>query len=681
MDYKQLKIIDFSQGIKSSEVMNNDLSLQEQIERERLAIAGYGINFGLELELLDSFKLSVSNGTIVDKEGKELFIKGNTFDINKPNLIMRTQRVFSYDDGVIKLDDIPYSDNRTEPSQYAISSAYWGIEAYYEDDPSTELNISSIDENIVYTNAKDSKRAVIINYNTAYDRIDTVYINVDNEISIRAGIDSTTPSAYIPEDCKYILGFLKVVNNFYDEDKKYPLAKVSIIKEFNNRRTIYTDLNNNLFLCGIPFESLLRIYFEEPKEPKEGMLWYDMTTNKLKIWRRTDFFMFTDIVTYTSINPNDEQKFNTSVGYKKNQLCVYIENRTSAGTKVWTKLTESQLEYYTDLEASEADVIESKQFRIVPKLVSNTRVRYTIDRYDDSYYWVPINDTSYISAKEYKMWAPSMTGKNLVEYLPGLNLDEMQEDRPNHDLKHFIFKANELHLRFTPYKNELSVMIDQIPLHRDQFVDMTVEDILNDPALTELATKHYGYTTVYLQELKESYKELGIGFKLVNPLDKTAFIEVNIQHRVNDSMLKNKFQRNATFSKSQTLVYNPNGELTPLSANTDSVQVFTLIPYRYGEEQLDVYVDGRRIRKELVTEVTSGEPILGAMCKQFSIKPKEVGLENGSEITYKITTNVYSYDHVESAVKEAQQELVDKISELETLVHELKTKLDNIIDY
>ena len=55
MDYRQLKIIDFSQGIKSSEVMNNDLSLQEQIERERLAIAGYGINFGLELELIEPF--------------------------------------------------------------------------------------------------------------------------------------------------------------------------------------------------------------------------------------------------------------------------------------------------------------------------------------------------------------------------------------------------------------------------------------------------------------------------------------------------------------------------------------------------------------------------------------------------------------------------------------------------
>lgn len=51
MNYNQLKTIDFSQGIRSSEVMHNDRALQEQIERERLAIAGYGVNFGLDLSL------------------------------------------------------------------------------------------------------------------------------------------------------------------------------------------------------------------------------------------------------------------------------------------------------------------------------------------------------------------------------------------------------------------------------------------------------------------------------------------------------------------------------------------------------------------------------------------------------------------------------------------------------
>ena len=257
----------------------------------------------------------------------------------------------------------------------------------------------------------------------------------------------------------------------------------------------------------------------------------------------------------------------------------------------------------------------------------------------------------------------------------------MQEDRPNHDLKNFLFKSSELNLRFTPYKNELSLMIDQIPLHRDQFVEITVEDILNDSNLTDLAINHYGYTTAFLQDLKETYKEIGFGFKLVNSLDKPAFIEVNIQHRVNDSILKNKFQRNATFAKTQTLVYDPDSGLTPLSKTDNSIQVFTLVPYKYGEEQLEVFIDGKRIKNELITEVTSGDPVLGAMCKQFSLKPNEVRLTKGSEITYKITTNVYSYDHVESVIKESQEELNKKIADLEEIIKELKIKIDNIIDY
>lgn len=674
MNYRQLKIIDFSQGIKSSEVMQNDLALQEQIERERLAIGGYGINFGLELKLLNDFQLEVGDGTIIDKEGKEQFISGKTFTIEKPRLINRKQKLFSSEGGVLTLDNTPYSETRTEPSEFSANDL-WGIDAYCEDDPSTTLYITAIREKVLYSNAKDTKRAVIVHYNTAYDRIDTVYINNDCEVSIKAGIDSTTPSAYIPEDCKYVLGFIKVVSAYYNEDKKHSIAKASIIKEFNNRRTVYTDLNNNLYLCGIPFESLLKIYFEEPREPKEGMLWYDMTTNKLMIWRRTDFFMFTDIITYTSIDPADKQKFKTSVGYRDNQLSVYVEVRETAGTKVWTKLQPEQLELHTDLLEEDAGIAESKQFRIVPKMVPNTRIKYTINRYDDSYYWIPINDTSYISANECKMWAPSLSSEHLVEYLPGLNLEEMQAERPNHDLKHFFFHASELHLRFTPYKNELSLMIDQIPLHRDQFIELTVDDILDSAELTNIATTHYGYTTDLLQQLKSNYKEIGLGFKLVNSLDRPGFIEINIQHRVNDSILKNKFQRNATFAKTKTITYSSTAGNT-LADGT--VEIATVIPYRYEEEQLEVYINGKRIKKELVTEITNS-PILGSMCKAFSIKVNETGLANGSEITYKITTNIYSYDHVESAIRESQQELVDKIASLEVIVSELQRKMDNII--
>lgn len=673
MDYKQIKLLDFSQGIKSKEVMNNDLALQQQIETERLSIAGYGINYGLDLTLSDDFSLVVEDGTIVDKDGIESYIEGATFEINKPNLIVKKQRVYPTNKGIITLSDIPYSDKSDCPSEYE-NSDYWGIEAYYEDDPSTNLNISSISGNTIYTNASDESRYVIVTYNIAYDRIDTVYISDEYDLRIKAGIDSTTASSYIPNDCKYILGFIKVVSKYYNSDTQSYMAKASIIKEFTNRRTIYTDSNNDLYLCGIAFDSLLKIYFDEPSDPKEGMLWYDMTTNKLKVWRQTDNFIFTDIIKYTSIDPNDKQKFKTSVGYKKDQLSVYIEERNHEGNKVWTKLNDSKIEYYTDLEESEKDDLESKEFRIIPKIVSNTNVKYAINRYDDSYYWVPINDTSYISANECKMWAANSSGTNLVEYLPGLNIDEMSEDRPNHDLTNFIFKAEELNLRFTPYKNEMSLMIEQIPLHRDQFIELTVEDILNSDELTQIAIDNYGWTTELLQDIKDNNLEVGIGFKLVNSLDRPGFIEVNIQHRVNDSILKNKLQRNASFAKSETITYEESLYLK------DGIATFsTTIPYRYNEEQLDVYINGKRIRTDLIIE-NSTMNVRGSMCNSFSINTAKVNLIEKDEITYKITTNIYSYDHVQSAVEQAQEELVNKVTYLEDLIEKLNTKVNNLIN-
>lgn len=673
MKYKQMKIIDFSQGIKSQEVMNNDLALQQQIETERLSIAGYGVNYGLDLTLSEDFNLTIGDGTVVDKEGVESYIEGSHFTISKPNLIIKKQKAYSSNKGEITLNDIPYSDRSVCPSEYE-EKEYWGIEAYYEDDPSTNLNISGISGTTIYTNATDKTRSVIVNYNTAYDRIDTVYINEEYKVKIKAGVDSTTASSYIPNDCKYILGFIKVVSKYYNSDSESYAAKASVIKEFTNRRTVYTDINNDLYLCGIAFDSLLKIYFDEPKNPKEGMFWYDMTTNKLKVWRRTDNFVFTDILKYTSINANDKQKFKTSVGYKKSQLSVYIEERNHLGNKVWTKLNDSKLEYYTDLEESEKDEKESREFRIIPKIVSNTNIRYAINRYDDSFYWVPINDTSYISVNESKMWTASADDTTLVEYLPGLNVDEMKIDRPNHDLTHFIFKAEELNLRFTPYKNELSLMIEQIPLHRDQFIELTVEDILNSAELTQIAIDYYGWTNELLQDIKDNYLEVGIGFKLANSLDRPGFIELNVQHRVNDSILKNKLQRNASFAKSETITYDI---LTHLK---DDIATFpTSIPYRYSEQQLEVYIDGKRIRDDLITEVSNTE-IRGSMCNSFSIDTTKIELMRNCEVTYKITTNIYSYDHVQSAMEQAQEELINKVAHLEDIIEKLNNKVNNLIN-
>lgn len=673
MFFDPIKVINFSQGIRSEEVYNNDLALQEQIERERLTIAGYGINYGLEL-FLDDFNLNIAEGTLVNIDGKEIFLNRKSLEIEKPILIERAERAFPTEDGKIIINDIPYSIQRDKPSQYD-EKKNWNIKACYEDNSSIIVNISNIDNTTLYTDARNGKRAVIVNYTTAYDRIDSVYINSENEIKIKQGISSLSPTAYRPMDCKYMLGFVKVFKSILsDEEDNIPGCKTLLIEEFNNRRTVYTDKSNNLYLCGTPFESLLKIYFEEPQTKKDSMIWYDMDTNKLKVWRSTDTFIFTDVITYTSSNPNNEQKFNTSTGYLKKQLSVYVQNineNTEDGDIIWTKLSEDELMYYTDLKESEYDDKESLQFSIAPRLLKGQKIKYTINKYDGSFYWVSMNDTSYMPVLEYKMWCPNETEDNLLEYMPGLEYEQLIEDRPNHDFQYFLFKKSELHLRYTPFKNELNILIDQIPLHRDQFNELTVTDILNNDSLLDLAKRYYGYSVEELQSLKSNYLEIGLGFKLKNKLDRAAFVEVDITHRVNDSILKNKFQRNAAFIKTETIIYNERDFMD------NTIVLTTKVPYLYDEEQLEVYVNGIRIKKEFIREI-SKDNVKGEFCKSFSINKTNIKLKNNDEITYKITTSVYSYDHVNSAIAEENENLYTKLKLMEDKIKIIEAEIENL---
>ena len=129
MDNK-LKLIDFSKGIKSAEVMYNDTVLQEQINRERLSIAGTGINSGFDMKL-DNFTLTITDGTLVDNTGSEEYIDGKIIEIEKPKLILQTEKVYSDNNGRIVLSDVPYADNRMQPEEYNVSIR--NITIYYAD--------------------------------------------------------------------------------------------------------------------------------------------------------------------------------------------------------------------------------------------------------------------------------------------------------------------------------------------------------------------------------------------------------------------------------------------------------------------------------------------------------------------------------------------------------------------
>ena len=72
-----LKIIDFSNGIRSEEIQENFNILQDEINRERINIGGTGIASGLEITPIitsDRFAIKVSASSIVTNDGEEIYI-------------------------------------------------------------------------------------------------------------------------------------------------------------------------------------------------------------------------------------------------------------------------------------------------------------------------------------------------------------------------------------------------------------------------------------------------------------------------------------------------------------------------------------------------------------------------------------------------------------------------------
>ena len=119
-----LNKIDFSRGIRPEEIQENFEYLQEQISRERLNVGGYGIASGLEIETIvneNTFAVNVSDGTVIDNEGLEVFISGKTIPIELPQLDEYKEAVSLSSNKTVTLRYTPYASNRRLPAQYAES--------------------------------------------------------------------------------------------------------------------------------------------------------------------------------------------------------------------------------------------------------------------------------------------------------------------------------------------------------------------------------------------------------------------------------------------------------------------------------------------------------------------------------------------------------------------------------
>ena len=248
--------------------------------------------------------------------------------------------------------------------------------------------------------------------------------------------------------------------------------------------------------------------------------------------------------------------------------------------------------------------------------------------------------------------------------------------------QYFLFdRHKDLNMLFTPGKHELDVMVNQTPLHSDQFEEITIYDLYGQDlpqSVIDAAGIHFGWTYAELEKYSGEYENTGIGFKLVQPLDADLaeeengamdlYVEASVQRRVNDGPLKRKLQRTATFVYEKTVDVEGNGVVDIEDAY-----------YLYGENQLEVFSNGKRLDRGIHfiegTDLSDQDDIdeegnitalaprrKGAKTKQFTITNP-----NPITITYKITTSIYSYDHVNQLIDELDYNALTAVKKVDEL--------------
>ena len=731
MDNK-LNRIDFSDGIRPEEIQDNFDILQEQLNRERLGVGGFGIASGFDVTPIinaNQFAVHLSNASVIDETGAELFIPECIVDIDPPELFTSLEhRTIDYNNRIV-LNQIPYASDRRIPAEYLtnkdpkMSGIYINYPAnnYTVDD---YIRVSDINGTILTVSGAVSKE-VVVRYNYTADRIDTLYLKKDNTVGVIKGTTSTTPSKpYMPSDGKMMIAYLMIESRYVDENNTTPSAHLYVRDDMRSLRNLFTDSENNLYICGTPFDDLQIIHMKEPKNPKEHTLWLNSQDNTLYYWRSTDGFVYTnkiEIDTDFIANDNANRDFATYMNFllDKDELEVYHNGTKLSKGIHYYELYNNLPTYYQNIP----EKTEGNSFRIIENSTSNNgltlqvgdEIMYMIRYRDSQFMWVPINQMTYVNAKNHRVFCTN-------DYMP-TNRDGYFESKAAnamgsfqvgnneyYDYKYqyfFFHKEKDLEMLFCPGRQELSIIINQMMLHSDQFEEITVYDLIDKSlpdTVMQAAGTYYGWNTQALQEYgKEDneYDNAGIGFKLIDPLDSgfnantqnyesldgsaDIYVEAIVERRVCCSPAKRKFQRSATFIAEDTVIADSEIVSTGIVTLKDDDY------YRYNEHQLEVFINGIRLNTpavftetpELIEEfgyylqsTIEGEPDIihapliedkdysgdqgyferkrAAVCRRFKVNRP---INEGDLITYRISTNVYSYDHINNLLDDLEAKI------------------------
>ena len=684
-----LHIIDFSDGIRSEEIQDNFDILDNQIKRTRLSVGGSGIASGLDITPIvteNQFAIKISPASIIDDNGNETFIEEQIVNIERPKLSKQREYLNADINNQVQLKEIPYMLDRTQPAQYgnSLSSLYTGINISYQNSISTDdyIRVKAINGNTL-TLTGLTRRQVVVEYYSTAKRIDTVYLDEHNKISVKtSSITSTTPSAILPEKYNYLIAYILIDDNHMVDSNDTPHADIILKKDLRKTRNIYTDKNGILYLNGVAFNDLHLITTEEPVDPKPGQLW--LKDNTLYVWQSVDNYTYKRNIEITSAYDfTGYHDIQTNIDYciNKEQLKVYINS-------VQLQKTEYD-ELFGDIPTSIQDIPDntySNKFRIYKDFVVGDIITYTITISESGYRWVPINKESYVRTKEHKVYGVDASWPE-GNYWTSYQASRLGKDKEGYPYKYsyFIFDANtDRNMLFSPANNEVDVMINQMPLHKDQYSEIMLDmlDML-PPEVKRAISDVYGWDDSTIHRMNELYDDVGIGVMLNNPLDSIyneglfnehnqmineseLYVEIIVNRACSAVNNKRKLQRVATFIDEDSFVVD-----NTFNTVVDLKDKY----YRYNENQLDIYINGVRLTKEVdYIEGTDLDDNLddeanmlryrGAISKQFKIiRPLNIG----DVVSYKITSNFYSYDHINSLLDKIETDQEACNAKVETL--------------
>ena len=293
----KLTILDFTKGIRSSEINHNFSIIKGWMERERLRSCGWGVVEGFEFSYPNNdFVVNIGEGTFINSRGEEVFIDQTKIKCDAPRHTEYSEILQVSDEGKIKLKYRPYSPKKLGvmhylPPNYITKPDLDELTIIDSNDTTTKIRPINVVDNTVTISATDfGGHTVKVNYYYCDDRIDAFLLDSDGRYHKETGILSTNPSkTNIDLTDMYIIGFAHWI---ISDD-----ISVEFIVDGRTYRKVYVDKNNVLYLNGKIYKDPKWIYFEIPDSPEENDVYYDKKNNALMIYINGEWVVMNDFTT------------------------------------------------------------------------------------------------------------------------------------------------------------------------------------------------------------------------------------------------------------------------------------------------------------------------------------------------------------------------------------------------